>query len=88
MGDEEEVEALLLVDADQAGWAVARLGEEAVREHLGDGSVVLSLAVANKDAFRSFVLGFLDHAEVLSPPDLRSHVADWLQDLARPEKAA
>ena len=36
-------------------------------------------AVTNRDAFRSFVLGFLDHAEVLEPPELRAEVVvGWL----------
>ena len=44
-----------------------------------DGSVVVELAVTNRDAFRSFVLGLLDHAEVLAPPELRADVVDWLE---------
>ena len=30
-------------------------------------------------AFRSFVLTFLDHAEVLGPPELRAEMIDWLE---------
>ena len=82
MGDEDEVEALLLVDADQVPWAVARAGQAAVREQRGDGSVVLALDVTNRDAFRSFALGFLDHAEVLGPPELRADMVAWLDRLA------
>ena len=33
-----------------------------------DGSVVVTLDVVNRDAFRTFVLELLDHAEVLDPP--------------------
>jgi predicted DNA-binding transcriptional regulator YafY len=43
--------------------------------------VVLGVAVANRDAFRSFVLGFLDHAEVLGPPELRDDTVRWLEAL-------
>ncbi len=81
MGDEDEVEAVLLVDADQAEWAVARTGQAAVREVRPDGSVVLALSVTNRDAFRSFVLGFLDHAEILGPPDLRADLVARLDRL-------
>ena len=81
LGDAEEVEALVLVDREQAEWAVAAVGEPAVRERTPDGGVVLALQVANRDAFRSFVLGFLDHAEVLAPPDLRRDLVEWLQAL-------
>ena len=80
-GSGELVEAKLLVDADQAGWAVGHLGPDAVSERRPDGSVVLRVRVTNRDAFRSFVLGFLDHAEVLGPPELRADVVAWLEAL-------
>lgn len=82
MGDEDEVEALLLVDADQAAWADARVGAGAVRERRPDGSVVLALSVTNRAAFRTFALGFLDHAEVLGPPELRAEMLAWLDAVA------
>jgi predicted DNA-binding transcriptional regulator YafY len=44
-----------------------------------DGSVVVAMTVTNRDNFRSFVLTFLDHAEVLSPPDLRAEIVAWLE---------
>ena len=87
MGDEEETEALLLVDGDQSVWAVARLGEEAVRERRPDGSVVVGVSVTNRDAFRSFALGFLDHAEVLGPPELRRYMVDWLRAMSEAPEA-
>ena len=34
-----------------------------------DGSVVVELPVTNRAAFRSFVLSFLEHAEILDPPE-------------------
>ena len=37
------------------------------------------LAVRNEEAFRSFVLSFLDHAEVLEPPELRAGMVRWLE---------
>lgn len=81
MGDEDEVEALLLVDAGQADWAVDAVGADQVRERRPDGSVVLALPVTNRDAFRSFALGFLDHAEVLGPAGLRAEMVGWLEAL-------
>jgi predicted DNA-binding transcriptional regulator YafY len=47
-----------------------------------DGSVVLELPVTNRDALRSFVLGFLDHAELLEPQELRDDLVAWLQEVA------
>lgn len=80
-GGAEPVEARLLVDADQAGWATGHLGGGAVVERRAEGSTVFRVRVTNRDAFRSFVLGFLDHAEVLDPPDLRAEMVTWLEAL-------
>jgi predicted DNA-binding transcriptional regulator YafY len=38
--------------------------------------------VSNPEGFRAFVLGFLDHAEVLGPDELRADLVDWLRDIA------
>jgi predicted DNA-binding transcriptional regulator YafY len=40
--------------------------------------VVATLQVRNVEAFRSFVLSFLDHAEVLEPQVLRDDMVSWL----------
>jgi proteasome accessory factor B len=87
-GDEEPVEALVLVSATHAGWVEADLGAQAVAERRGDGSVVVRMAVTNREAFRSFVLGLLDHAEVLGPAELRSDMVAWLSALAEPARRA
>ncbi|HET9772569.1 MAG TPA: WYL domain-containing protein [Acidimicrobiia bacterium] len=81
-GDEEPVEALVLVSATQAGWVEADLGGRAVAERHDDGAIVVRMAVTNREAFRSWVLGLLDHAEVLAPPELRADMMQWLSALA------
>ena len=73
---------MVLVSPTQAGWVEADLGAPAVAERREDGSVVVRMAVTNREAFRSFVLGLLDHAEVLGPPELRADMVAWLQALA------
>ncbi len=78
MGDEPETTAVLLLDGDQAAWGRQELGEEAVREIRADGSVVFEVAVTSTAAFRSFVLGFLEHAEILAPERLRRDMVEWL----------
>ena len=83
MGVDEALTARLLVDAAQATWAAGHVGPEAVEEWRPDGSAVLAVRVTNRDAFRSFVLGFLDHAEVLGPPELRAEMVEWLEKLCR-----
>jgi predicted DNA-binding transcriptional regulator YafY len=44
-----------------------------VTEH-EDGSLQVELPVANPDAFIGWVLGFVDEAEVIGPPELREKV--------------
>jgi proteasome accessory factor B len=82
LGGEEEVTARLRVDADHAPWAIQHVGPAAVVAEDADGSVVLELPVTNRDALRSFVLGFLDHAELLAPQELRDDLVAWLQEVA------
>jgi predicted DNA-binding transcriptional regulator YafY len=82
LGGGEPVMAQLAVDAEQAPWVVDHLGGVSVVEHRDDGSVVVELPVSNPESFRSFALTFLDHAEVLGPPELRGDLVTWLQKLA------
>ena len=88
IGDDDEIVAELLVDAQQARWALGALGPDAVRGRNPDGSVVFEVGVTNVGAFRSFVLGFLDHAEILGPPDLRADMVAWLAALTCPASPA
>ncbi|MEA3055344.1 MAG: proteasome accessory factor [Actinomycetota bacterium] len=82
MGAEPPMAALLRVDADQAPFACDTVGAEHVVVRHDDGAVDIMLTVSNRDAFRSFVLGFLEHAEVLSPPELRDDMVHWLTSIA------
>lgn len=81
-GEGESTTALLLVDRDQAPWVRGHLGADAVVEERPDGALVFSVAVNNWPAFRSFVLTFLDHAEILEPPELRAQLVAWLDEVA------
>jgi proteasome accessory factor B len=74
--------ARLLVDAGHVGTARSTAPGARVVEERPDGSAVLELEVTDTGAFRSFVVGFLEHAEVLDPPDLRAAVVDWLTAIA------
>jgi proteasome accessory factor B len=82
LGGEEEVVARVRFDAEQARWAVQHVGPDHLVDDEADGSVVIELPVTHRDAFRSFVLGFLDHAEVLAPPELRDEMVAWLTAVA------
>lgn len=81
LGDNEPITAHLLVDADHVMFATHQLGRERIVETRADGAAVFALSVRNQGAFRSFALSFLDHAEVLDPPELRELVVSWLRDV-------
>jgi predicted DNA-binding transcriptional regulator YafY len=82
MGDEEPVEVRVLVDPDHARWALA--DSKSPAQTRPDGAVVLSLRVTNRSGLRSWVLNFLDGAEILDPPDERAAMVAWLE-ASRPE---
>jgi len=80
-GEDQPIDARVLVDPPRAAWVVDQLGEDAVVERRGDGAVVVTMPVVNRGAFRTWVVGLLDHAEVLAPPALRDDMIDWLDTL-------
>jgi len=80
-GEDQPIDARVLVDPPRAAWVVDQLGEDAVVERRGDGAVVVTMKVVNRGAFRTWVVGLLDHAEVLAPPALRDDMIDWLNTL-------
>jgi proteasome accessory factor B len=84
LGAGDRQRARVLVDPPQAAWAIQAVGAEAVVERGDDGSAVLEMEISNVDAFRTFVLGFLEHAEVLAPPELRQDIVAWLEAIAEP----
>ncbi len=77
LGAEDPVRAVVRVDGPQARWVVQHVGPDHVVADEDDG-VVVELPVTNRAAFRSFVLSFLEHAEVLEPPELRDDLQAWL----------
>lgn len=81
---DEPVVARVAVDAAVAPVVRGILGEDAVVAEDEDGDLVVALEVSHRDGFRSFVLGFLEHVEVLEPADLRAHVVEWLEAVAGP----
>jgi predicted DNA-binding transcriptional regulator YafY len=66
------------IDADHVAELAGEIPPDTPIERERGGSVVVELPVVNLDGFRSFVLGFMDHAEVLSPPEARVAVVEWL----------
>lgn len=84
LGDEPTARAQVVVDQPRAEAIERELGASAVLQRRPDGSVVVDVACANLDAFRSWLFGLGEHAEVLTPPDVRAAVVDWLQAMVTP----
>ena len=80
LGGEEPVRAVVRIDGPQARWVVHHVGPDHVLADEED-AVVVELPVTNRAALRSFVLSFLDHAEILEPPELRDDLVAWLEDV-------
>lgn len=88
LGEEQPTVARLLVDADRVSMARRQLGQEVESEEQPDGSHIFAVPVINWEAFRTFVLGFLDSVEILQPPEWREDIADWLSAIATQGEAA
>jgi proteasome accessory factor B len=78
-GDAAPQAARVRVAASRAALVVDELGDDAVVERNEDGSVIVELQVVNREAFRTWVLGQLEHAEVLAPAALRDDLVAWLE---------
>ena len=47
-------------------------------ERHADGSINVEVPASHLDAFRSWLIGLLDHAAVVSPPEIRDQIIGWL----------
>ena len=75
---EDHVVTRIRVDAMEGPRIAEEVGTEKVESRGGDGSVIVRLGVAGFPALRSWILGLLDHAEILDPPEFRSELVAWL----------
>jgi predicted DNA-binding transcriptional regulator YafY len=87
LGKDDQIEVDVLVDPIEAPLVLLELGEAAVLERRGTAGTVFRIPVTNTDALRSWVLGLGHHARVLSPPDVRAAVLEWLHAMAGYEEA-
>lgn len=78
----DPVRAEVWFDPEVAPSVRAEIGavEVVSDDHRG---MVVALTVTNREGFRSWLLSFLDRAEVLGPPDLRGEIEAWLEVAAR-----
>jgi proteasome accessory factor B len=75
-------EAVVAVAPIRARKVAQEVGEEAVVERGTDGGIVVRVPCGNLPAFRSWLLGLLDDAVVIGPPEVRAEVVAWLSATA------
>ena len=78
LGDESPTNVRVAVDPDQAAYFHHLIGEDSKQY---DQTSVVTFQVRNREGFRSFILTFLEHAEVLDPPEARADIVSWLEAL-------
>jgi predicted DNA-binding transcriptional regulator YafY len=84
LGDEQPVVAHVAVDPLFAQLVGDDLDQPDPLGTTDDGWIVLPVEVAHRQAFRSWLLGHLDHVRVERPADLRADIVAWLEALAEP----
>lgn len=82
ISDNEPQKVLLWVAQDLAPIAERMLGPSATAARPAAGGIEFEVAVSNRDAFRFFVLGLGDQAEIVGPEDLRNDLIEWLEAIA------
>lgn len=79
--------AVVRIGATRAAAIEREVGADRVIERHGDGSIDVEVPASNLDAFRSWVLGLLDHAVVIGPPETREAIVSWLSAVATEDSA-
>jgi predicted DNA-binding transcriptional regulator YafY len=74
--------AFVRIDHRRATFVVRELGDESVVRRFDDGGVEVEVPCGNLDAFRSWLLGWGVHAEVVAPGDVRDDLIGWLRSMA------
>lgn len=82
-GDEPVTAEVRIIDTSLAAFVIESMGDLAEVEARPDGSSVVRFEVRNRGAFRSWLFGMLDDAEVLGPESLRADTIEWLREMAK-----
>ncbi len=82
-GDEPVTAVVRITDPTLAAFVTESMGDLAEVSLDDDGSSIVSFEVRNRGAFRSWLFGMLDDAEVLGPESLRADVVEWLRGMAK-----
>lgn len=80
--DDDTVTAEVSISPDRAVIVEREVGSDRVVRRNDDGAIVVAVPCANLWAFGTWVLGMVDHAEVLSPPAVRTALVERLQAIA------
>lgn len=78
---DDAVEATVRIGALRAAAIERELGVDRVSARHADGSIEVVVPATNLDAFRSWVIGLVDHAVVIGPPEVRAIVVHWLRGI-------
>lgn len=73
---EADMVARVRFDVEMAWWAQRQIGNRGSVTETGDGGIVVTMPVANPDAFIGWLLSFDDNAELLEPQELRQRLVD------------
>jgi proteasome accessory factor B len=79
-GNAEREDVDVLVEPDHVAALLDAASEATVVEEQPDGTVV-RLPVSDRASFRTLILGFLEHATVLAPQDVRDEIVEWLEGI-------
>lgn len=80
--DPTRPDAIVRIDARRAGRVERELGTDRVVARSDDGGIEVAVPCGNEPAFRSWLFGYLDAAEVLAPSEVRAGVIAWLEAVA------
>ena len=82
LGGGDPVPVRIRIDSGRAADLVARTRHTADVTWDDDGGAVVTLPVTNVGGLRSLVFDYLEHAEVIDPPEVRAGVVAWLEAIA------
>lgn len=83
VGEGDELTVRVEVDPIEAPGVVEEVGHAAVVHQEPSGAVTVELKATNFTALRSWLMGLLDHAQLVAPPEWRRQVVQWLQATAQ-----
>jgi proteasome accessory factor B len=78
IGDRDQMTVVVRFDPMLAWWPEQNLPEVATKD-TGDGAVEVEMQVVNLDAFLSWIIGFGDEVEIVSPAEARERLLERLR---------